>query len=296
MKLTPQQMINAFGIAGYSATLPSLRKFFESPYSPMTKYDHLGVVTQSGISAALMAQRGFTGDPEVLEGSVPFWKLASTNGCDWDFLTADLGSMWTIDQVWYKPYPVALPLNATLDMVRQIVREHNLNPKDITRIEIRTERQMRQPDRPVLRNSLDAWLDRAYNIAVAAFDVHPWRAWQEPRSYQNEAILALARKVEFGAMRDGEVGEPGNYWQGWAPARATIELGGQSYAGSVDYLRKLGDRELSDKFQENVGGLMDARAAAQLEQRCWDVAKLQTTRELTDLLPSQLPASSGTRA
>jgi len=165
------------------------------------------------------------------------------------------------------------------------------NPREIQRIEIRTERQLRQPERPVLHNSLDAWLDRPYNVAVSAFDIHPWRAWQQPRGYQNTEILALARKVEFAAMREGELGEVGNYWQGWAPVRATIDVAGASFDGQTDFLRTLSDRELSDKFQDNVGGLMDAGAATALEQRCWDLTTLPTTRQLTDLLPSTLPTA-----
>lgn len=289
LQLDASAMVNALGIAGYSATLPTLRKFFDSPHSPMTKYDHLGLVTQSGIAAAVMAKKGFTGDPEVLEGSVPFWKLASTNGCDWDFLTADLGTRWTMDEVLYKPYPVALPMNPVLDVVRQIVRDNNLDPRSIGRIEVRTERQMSQPLRPVLRNSLDAWQDRPFNVAVAAFDIHPWRAWQLPSCYENEDILSLARKVEFAAMREGELGAPGNYWEGWAPVRVSIDANEHTYSGQSDFLRVPTDRELSDKFVDNVGGLMDDRSARELEQRCWDFVNLETTRDLCDLLPGTLP-------
>jgi 2-methylcitrate dehydratase PrpD len=286
LKLTPEQMVNALGIAGYSATLPSLRKFFESPHSPMTKYDHLGVVTQNGVSAALMAQRGFTGDPEVLEGSVPFWQIAGALGCDWDFLVQDMGQKWTIHELWYKPFPVGLPELTVLDLARQLVREHGLQPEDIASIEVRFPPRQRINVRPEITNSIAAWRDGAYNLAVAMYDVHPWRIWYEPTTYRRPDILALAERVTFSNFRDDEPVLAGNYWEGWAPVRMTIEAGGRTFEGSNDYIRRLSDRELSEKFQENVGGLMSPSDAARLEQRCWELATLPKTRDLTDLFPS----------
>jgi 2-methylcitrate dehydratase PrpD len=290
LKLTPGQMVNALGIAGYSATLPSLRKFFESPNPPMTKYDHLGVVTQSGVAAALMAQRGFTGDPEVLEGSIQFWQLAGALGCDWDFLLKDLGQKWTISELWYKPYPVGLPELTVLDLARQLMRENHLQPAQIDRVEVRLPPKGRIEIHRPLTNSINAWLDGPYNLAAGMYDVLPMRSWQEPSTFRRPDVLALAERVTFGQFREDEPIGAGNYWEGWAPVRMTIEAGGRTYEGANDFIRPLSDRELSEKFQDNVSGLMSASDATRLEQLCWEFPDLPSSRQLTDVFPSQMPA------
>ena len=93
LALTREQMHHAMGIAGYSATVPTMRKFLASRNLPMTKYDHLALMTQNGIQAALLAHRGFTGDLEVLEGEdIGFWRFAGAQGCDWDAFTKYLNT------------------------------------------------------------------------------------------------------------------------------------------------------------------------------------------------------------
>src|SRR5207249_8276145 len=109
--LTPDQMHHAMGIAGYGATVPTMRKFGSSSRPPMTKYDHLGLMAQAGIQAALLARRGFTGDLDVLEGDIGFWRFAGAPGCDWETLTRDLGSSWATREVAYKWYPTNHSVN-----------------------------------------------------------------------------------------------------------------------------------------------------------------------------------------
>ena len=84
LRLSPDQMHHAFGIAGYSATVPTMATYQASSNVPMTKYDHLGVTAQDAVQTALLAQRGFTGDLEVPEGDLGFWRVAGFLGCDWE--------------------------------------------------------------------------------------------------------------------------------------------------------------------------------------------------------------------
>jgi 2-methylcitrate dehydratase PrpD len=57
-------MINAISLAGDQAS--GLRQFHFG--ENMTKHFHAGKAAESGILAALLAQRGFTGPQEILEG------------------------------------------------------------------------------------------------------------------------------------------------------------------------------------------------------------------------------------
>ena len=287
LHLTPEQMHHAFGIAGYSATVPTLRKFFASSNLPMTKYDHIGLMAQNGIQAALLAQRGFTGDLEVLEGDIGFWRFCGALGCDWDHLTRNLGTHWTISEVSYKPYPVGLYTGPGIHAVRRLVQENGLRPEEIEGVEVRTTRTGEMPERKEISNSLEAWHNSAYTLAAGLFDVRPFRAWQEPQSFQRRDLTDFMERVEFGKLRDEELASTGNYWERWSPARVTIQARGRTFEGADDYLPGLDDAALTAKFKENVAGLIPDADAQQLAHLCWDLRSLSNTRELTECLPSR---------
>lgn len=282
--LTTDQMHHALGIAGYGATVPTMRKFLACEDMPMVKYDHLGAVTQNGIQAALLAQRGFTGDLEVLEGEdIGFWRFAGAQGCDWNALTQELGRRWVIPDVTYKHYPAVLYTNSIVYEIQRLVREHRLAPEEITGVEVRASRTEAPPlHNP--RHYLEAWHNSAYSVAAGVYDVRPLRSWEEPRNFQRPDLLAFMPKVRFATLRPGEVTTQGNYWERWAPTRVTIEARGQRFEGGCDYHVPLEDPALVAKFHENVGGLLSDQDAHNLEQACWDLARLPDLGELTAIL------------
>ncbi|HEY3117672.1 MAG TPA: MmgE/PrpD family protein, partial [Chloroflexota bacterium] len=215
--LDREQMHHALGIAGYSATVPTMRKFLESVNLPMTKYDHLALMTQNGVQAALLAQRGFTGDVEVLEGEeIGFWRFAGAQGCDWAALTERLGTHWVLPEVTYKHYPAVLYNNSIIYEVQQLMHDASLAPDAINRLEVRTFRRM-AANRPLPTQYLEAWGNAAYTIAAGVYDVRPLRSWLEPSTFSRADLLAFMKRIEFKGLRDGEVTSTGNYWERWAP-------------------------------------------------------------------------------
>ncbi len=282
--LSREQMHHAIGIAGYGASVPTMRKFLDSKNLPMVKYDHLGAMTQNGVQAALLAQRGFTGDLEVLEGEqIGFWAFAGAQGCDWDALTTELGKRWIIPDVTYKHYPAVLYTNSIIYEAQRLMREQKLTPDEITRVEVRASRT--EPPPPYNPSHyLEAWHNPAYSVAAGLYDVRPLRSWEEPRVFRRPDLLAFMKKVEFAEIREGEVTTKGNYWERWAPTRVTIEARGQKYEGGRDYHVPMDDAALAAKFQENVGGLLSAQDARELERTCWELERLHESSELTGIL------------
>lgn len=283
--LTPDQMHHAFGIAGYSATVPTLRKFYASPDVPMTKYDHLGLMSQNGLQAVLLARRGFTGDLEVLEGDIGFWRFAGAEGCEWERFTQGLGTTWMIGEVSYKPYPAVLYSNPIVEVVRQIARDNSLRPEEVEHIEVRSSRTGEGRGRSDIRHYLDAWLNIPYGIAAGLYDIRPRRTWMEPQNFQRPDLLAFRDKLDFAPLRPGEVTSTGNYWERWAPVRVTLQARGRSFQGGRDCLLTLDDQELVQKFYENVDGLLARADAEQMEKSCWDLGSLKSARALTGLFP-----------
>lgn len=288
LRLTPEQMHDAFGIAGYSATLPTLKKVMTSDHAPMTKYDHLGLIAQNGIQAALLARRGFTGDRSVLEGEYGFWRFAGALGFDEDFVTKGLGSTWTIPETWFKRYPVILYTTPVLDTVRRVMRERGIDAAGIERIEVATTRPNAVQSVVVVRDEMDAWTSTPYNVAAAAYDVRPRRAWQQPSTYRRPELGRLARAVEVRALRPDELPVVGNYWEGWCPVRVTVHSG-RAYEDVQERLPRIDDDEIEKKFRDNVGGLLGDTVAERLRGSCWGAMDLGSAREITQLVGTARP-------
>ncbi|MCU0303748.1 MAG: MmgE/PrpD family protein [Thermoanaerobaculales bacterium] len=93
------------------------------------------LATQSGVLAALLAERGYTGPEHVLDGKEGFSHVFST---DWrfDVLTEGLGESWRILQCGMKFFPTEAlthaPISATLDLVKG----HDLAPDEVETVTV----------------------------------------------------------------------------------------------------------------------------------------------------------------
>src|SRR3954466_6972751 len=95
------------------------------------------LATQSGVFAALLAEKGYSGPEHVIDGKEglthcfgPEWKL--------NILTDALGESWRITQCGMKAFPTEAlthaPISATLDLVH----ENDLKPEQVEKITIRS--------------------------------------------------------------------------------------------------------------------------------------------------------------
>jgi 2-methylcitrate dehydratase PrpD len=99
-------MANAIGLAGYLCPPNTARKFFDTVGAKMCKYGISGWQAQSGVTAALLAQIGFTGDTDIFEGEYGFWKYTGANEWRAERVVEDIGGEWKWKQhLNYKQYP-----------------------------------------------------------------------------------------------------------------------------------------------------------------------------------------------
>ncbi len=106
MNVNQEKMANAIGLAGYLCPPNTARKFFDTAGARMCKYGLSGWQAQSGVTAALLAQIGFTGDTDVFEGEYCFWKYTGANEWKSERVAEDLGGEWKWKQrLTYKQYP-----------------------------------------------------------------------------------------------------------------------------------------------------------------------------------------------
>jgi 2-methylcitrate dehydratase len=95
------------------------------------------LATQSGVLAALLAERGYTGPEHVLDGKEG---LTHCLGPDWklNVLTDGLGEDWRITRCGMKFFPTEALTHTPIIAVLDLVCEHDLQPEQVEKVRIRS--------------------------------------------------------------------------------------------------------------------------------------------------------------
>ncbi|TDR92883.1 MmgE/PrpD family protein [Enterovirga rhinocerotis] len=116
LKLDVEQTVSALGLAGAQAS--GLMEM----YGPsMQKRFNPGPAARNGVTAALMAQAGFTGTASIFDGERGFCRTFSDRH-DIGALTRDLGKTFPI-HIEYKAYSCARPIHNAIDCALDIRRQ-----------------------------------------------------------------------------------------------------------------------------------------------------------------------------
>ncbi|MDT8323570.1 MAG: MmgE/PrpD family protein [Bacteroidota bacterium] len=132
--LTVDQMVNAIGINGshnHTIGCPTAGKLtmMKNTVDPMA--------VQSGVFAALMAQRGYSGTEAVFEGKEGFMDVF---GPEWDMekLLGGLGESWKILECSMKAFPTEALTHTHLSCVLKLVTENAISYDRIEEVRVTT--------------------------------------------------------------------------------------------------------------------------------------------------------------
>ena len=131
LRLSEGQMLSAVGIAG-SMAAGSLEFLAEGAW---TKRLHPGLAAQNGILAAKLAAEGFRGPSTILEGRDGFLSAYSRNPIP-HLATRDLGKNMEILRTSVKPHACCRYMQAPIDGLIELAKEHNIHPDQIARVEV----------------------------------------------------------------------------------------------------------------------------------------------------------------
>ncbi|MBY6069198.1 MmgE/PrpD family protein [Leisingera aquaemixtae] len=122
--LSRDQLRQALGIAEFHGPRSQMMREIANP---TMLHDGSGWGAMAGMSAAVLAEKGFTGAPAITieeDRVAPHWE--------------DLGSFWQMEHQYVKPYPICRWAHAPIDAVRQVMLEHGLSHEQIAKIHINT--------------------------------------------------------------------------------------------------------------------------------------------------------------
>ena len=170
LRLDPGQTQHALGIAGSQAAgLMAVQE------GAMTKSFHSGRAAQSGVYAAKLARRGYTGIPDVLEAPHGGFLHAFAGMHADSRLTTGLGSHWETLRVGFKPAPASNGSITAMTAMDRIMREHGLSADDVEQVTAQVSTNTLHhcgwaydPER--VQGVLSAQMNLRYGIAVMALE------------------------------------------------------------------------------------------------------------------------------
>src|SRR5215813_7373328 len=133
MRLSPRETAHAFGIAGSLAG--GLLAFAKAGSGGMVKRLHLGRAAESGVVAARLAQRGYEGPRNVLEGGYGVLECFCDD-MDPTLLTRGLGREFETERICFKRYPCHVTAHVPVQLLRSFIETHGFGGDDIRTINI----------------------------------------------------------------------------------------------------------------------------------------------------------------
>lgn len=263
-------------------------------FGAMMQAFHSGVAARNGVTAALLAQRGFSADPAILESRMGFCNLYGIGTAKLDAAMAGLGRDYALlgPNLYLKLYPCGFPLQRPIDCALELANAHQLLADDIE--EIRCGVHYLIPETVFHVDPQTALQGRTsipYCVARAILDRRMGLAQFTDAKVQDPAVRALMSRVRTvvppelsrEALR-GKVNAIA------APAVMDIRLrDGRTVSTRVEQFRGAGERpltagEVSEKFRECAGVVLDASRVQRLESMIGDLGSLADAADLTALL------------
>jgi 2-methylcitrate dehydratase PrpD len=168
-------------------------------FGTMTKPLHVGQAARNGLYAALLALEGFTSSTDAIEHRQGFLQVFNGEGnFTIDPIVAEWGSPWDIVDpgLTIKQYPCCGSTHPAIDAMLMLVRENDLTPAMVTRIESQThKRRLAHTNRPDPRGALDAKFSVQYCLARALVSGQVLIEHFEDGSYDEPEVRAVLKRV-----------------------------------------------------------------------------------------------------
>ncbi|MFQ5794668.1 MAG: MmgE/PrpD family protein [Candidatus Bipolaricaulia bacterium] len=136
--LNNRQLENAFGLAFNTSPVPTVRKERKIAGGRSMLKSGFGYTVQAGIHASILAQQGFTGPSNFLDGDLGFWIEDESEKIGITGVADSLGENYGLLQVEFKPYPACRFLHPALEATEKLLQEHEIRPQDIVKVEVET--------------------------------------------------------------------------------------------------------------------------------------------------------------
>jgi 2-methylcitrate dehydratase PrpD len=285
--LDAAQMQHALGIAGsMGAGLMAAQE------GAMVKRLHAGRAAQSGLMAALLAKRGFTGISDIVEASYGGFLSAFARTPNVGRLMEGLGTDWEAGKVGFKMYPNVTSIHAALDALRAILIEDDVPAARIAEIRVgcghMTFVHTAWDYRPA--GTTAAQMNMYYGLSVMAQRGNVSAADYADDTIADPDILAFIPRIKVAV--DAEIEGKGPAFR-HAARVAVRTTDGKSLSRDVWHRRGSPENpvsrgEVEEKFGASVGGLLGGDAAQRLQSFAARLDALPDAKEIVAIMAAPL--------
>ena len=280
--LKGETLAHALGIAA------SLAAGIRCNFGTMTKPLHVGRAAENGVTAALLAARGFTADPTALDGPWGFFSVMGEGATEEKFAQGFGKTLTIVDPgVSIKPYPSGILTHQSMDAMMNLVLKHDLKPEEIVTIRFYAGKNIIEPIRyPVAVNHLQAKFSMPALLCMIAL---------KRRASHHEFMDDFVAGPQMQALQratsvhlDAEIDA-----QGYDLIRSRIEVDTKDGRKLVEWaderyrggpLNPISDADLEGKFRMCAEGAIDDAAQARLLDMVRGLEKLGKATDLADAM------------
>ena len=245
------------------------------------------MATQSGVFAALLAEKGYTGPEHVIDGKEglvhcfgPEWKL--------NILTDGLGESWRITQCGMKAFPTEALTHTPISATLALVKDNDLKPDDVAKVHIRTTARgadiLSDASKydPHTKETADHSLPYVIAAAIAERQVTPLQFTME--KILDPTIRAQLNKIVV--VADPEIEKVFPALQRVVVTVQTTD--GREFSKQLDYPKgdprnPLTDKEVEEKFEALAESVMTPAARRRAMDAIWNLDKQASVTELMKL-------------
>jgi 2-methylcitrate dehydratase len=293
LRLSAEQIQNAIGISGCRhVTVGSV----SAGELTMMKNTADPLATQSGMLAALLAEKGYTGPGHVIEGMEGF-TYCMGSGWNLNVLTDGLGESWRITQCGMKAFPTEALTHAPISALIHLLKENDLQPEQVEQVTIHTLTRaadiLSDPSKydPRTRETADHSLP--YVIAAALVDRQVTPASFTLEKIIDPRIRAQLQKVKLVGDKEIDSVFP-------ALQRTIVKVslsGGQTLTHQLEYPKgdprnPLTDQEIEVKFASLADGVLSHHAQNKLKDAIWSLETIDAVSDL--MLLTKVPSGKKT--
>jgi 2-methylcitrate dehydratase len=258
LDLNSDQLTNSVGISGchnfsLGAVAAGKLTMMKNTVDPMA--------TQSGVLAALLAQKGYIGTEAIIEGKEGFCQQMG-EGYDMDAVTNGLGDSFKIKDCSYKAFPTEFLTQSPVTAALKLVKDKDIDWKDVEEVTVHTIARavdiLADPTkyRPTSKETADHSMPYCVGVSIMDRMVTPLQFKQD--KLQNEELLDLIQKIKVVADEGLEKEFPE-----LQPSVVDIKVkSGETFTQRVDYAKgdprePMTDDDLRDKFYGLTADFMD---------------------------------------
>ena len=258
----------------------SMSSGIRANFGTMTKPLHVGKAAQNGVTAAMLAKKGFEADRDALDGPWGFFSVLG-RGFDIEKISNQLAAPFTIVDpgVSIKPYPCGVLTHPSMDTMLNLVVENDIRPEDIAGAVLYAGSNILNPIRyETATNELEAKFCMPFLLAAIAISRKAGVREFTPEFVNAPETKDLTRRIR--TQFDPEIEA-----KGWKKIRSRVEVSlkdgrtftkdaDEKYRGGPD--NPLSDDELEGKFTDCAEDVLTPEIRKNVLDAIWNFEGIES--------------------